>query len=80
MQKPFGVILLAALAVPVSARHSSGKLTGDPNRMICRSEEVVGSRLQTKKTCMTAVQWDQLEREQRASVERIQAYKPNNGN
>lgn len=51
----------------------------DPNRVICRSSEVIGSRLATKKTCLTAVQWSQMERDQRETVERIQAYKPVNG-
>lgn len=76
MHKLLGVMLLASLAASASARPAEKKNL-DPNRVVCRSEEVVGSRLQTRKTCMTAMQWDQLEREQRATVDRIQAFKPN---
>ena len=78
MQKLLGVIVLAAVAVSASARpHEKKNL--DPNRTVCRTEEEPGSRLRTKKTCMTATQWDQLEREQRSTIERIQAFKPNQG-
>lgn len=72
---------MLAMSAPVMARQPSDeKKPDDPTRMVCRSSEVIGSRLATKKTCMTAMQWKQLEREQRDTVERIQSFKPNNGN
>ena len=80
MQKLFGVVLLASVATTANAGHSSDKSLRDPNRVVCRTEDVVGSRLQTKKTCMTAMQWDQMEQQQqRRAVERVQAFKPNSG-
>jgi len=80
MRKLLLAVVLAAAATLAVARPSNAvdKSTA-PNKVVCRSQEVIGSRLQTKKTCMTAVQWDQYEREQRATVDRIQAFKPNNG-
>jgi hypothetical protein len=77
------ILLFAAIALlsaPTLARkpEADGKKS-DPNRVVCRKEEVIGSRLASKKTCMTVMQWDQLEREQRQSVDRIQAFKPQNG-
>lgn len=74
--------VLAALAVPATARPANSQEKAnlsDPNRMVCRTAEIIGSRLGTKKTCMTAMQWDQLEREQRATTERIQTQRTTNG-
>lgn len=68
---------LAVIATPATAKRDV-KLS-DPNRVICRTTDVIGSRLQTKKTCLTAMQWDQMEREQRATVDKIQSYKPRDG-
>ena len=72
-------ILSFALIVvtPVAARER--KAHGDPNRVICRTEEVIGSRLQSKRRCMTTQQWEALRREERATIERIQTFKPNKG-
>jgi hypothetical protein len=70
-----GVALL--VAPPLAARER--KAPADPNRVICRTEEVIGSRLQSKRRCMTAQQWEALRQEERATVERIQAFKPNKG-
>lgn len=65
--------LLVALSAPAFAEESTDKSkTKDPNRMVCRYTEVIGSRLQAQKTCMTAMQWTQFEREQRNSVDRVQ--------
>lgn len=49
------------------------------NRMICKKDKLTGSRLQAKKTCMTAAQWEQLERDQREATERAQANRPREG-
>lgn len=75
MRKLIVLFTLAAMATPVVAK-DKGK-GSDPNRMICRTEQVIGSRLASKRTCMTAMQWTQLEREQREGVDRVQAFKPN---
>jgi len=77
-------ILILGLALTVitpafgRSREDGGKQ--DPNKVICRTEDVIGSRLQTTKTCLTASEWADKEREARRTTERIQAFKPNNGN
>lgn len=75
-----GALLFAIVGTGVSAQTIPKKAPAkDPNRMVCRTEEVIGSRLQSKKHCMTAIQWDQLEREQRNTVDHIEAYRPTMG-
>lgn len=72
MRKFLIAALLVTAAGPAMARHE--KQLGDPNRVICRTVEQVGSRLQSQKTCLTAMQWDQLERDQRTTVEHVQIF------
>jgi hypothetical protein len=80
MRKVIAFALLATITAPVAARPESSSHNQDPNRVICRSEPVIGSRLQSKRTCLTSSEWARMERDQRETVDRIQAYKPNNGN
>lgn len=59
-----------------SSEDKDGK---DPNRMICKREKVTGSRLRSRKTCLTAAQWEEQRAADREAVEKIQAnrYKNN---
>lgn len=43
------------------------------NRMVCKRQKNTGSRLSSKRVCMTAAQWAQLEQDQRQAIERVQA-------
>ena len=45
--------VVAATPAPVVV-----KKTNDQDRVICHTEEVIGSRLGGHKTCMTKAQWD----------------------
>jgi hypothetical protein len=71
------VIVFALTAVagpgvpgPVAApAATSAKKGQDPNRMICRTEEVTGSHLQSERRCMAAYQWKDYERRQKESVD-----------
>jgi hypothetical protein len=45
-----------ATPAPATAQ-ASASTAWDPNRQICKSEEVTGTRLGSKKVCMTAAQW-----------------------
>ena len=73
-------VLLALLATaPAEARKPRDVDSKDPNKVICRTEEVIGSRLASKRTCMTSQQWEDMRREQRTTVDRIQAFKPQQG-
>lgn len=80
MRLLFALTLAVAWAAPSLARPADAELKNtDPNKIVCRTQEVIGSRLQTKKACMTVMEWDLKRREERAVIERIQAFKPNTG-
>ncbi|MET0307790.1 MAG: hypothetical protein ABW023_03695 [Sphingomonas sp.] len=58
---------------PISAQEKPKKNgTPDPNEVICRKEPVIGSRLQTTKTCMTRAQWAEQRMLDRQNIERAQ--------
>ncbi len=42
----------------------AGKPAKDPDKIVCRREDEVGSRVQTKR-CMTQAQWDGLDEQTR---------------
>lgn len=68
------LLLVAALgmASAVSAAEEKKADTKDPNRVICEKQEVVGSRLQSKRVCMTAAEWAAKRREDRQMIDRAQ--------
>lgn len=78
-------LVLLAIALPVGAyaqapaANPSAKpvelaqvAKGDPNRMVCRSEDTIGSRLRRQKRCMTAQEWYDLHLDDRRALERVQ--------
>lgn len=67
------------LASPLTAQEVDKKRVSDPNKVICRTEPVLGSRLQTSRTCLTRQQWLERERDMRRVTERVQDFKPANG-
>lgn len=75
---------LALLGTPAMAQQpqnpeNAKKAARDPNRVICKTMDIIGSRLGSKRTCMTASEWQAMEREQRGATEHIQAFRPNQG-
>jgi hypothetical protein len=70
---------VALLPAAASAADSKDKKLKDPNEVICRKEEVLGSRLQSRKVCMTRAEWADALRENRGNVERAQVQRPLNG-
>ena len=44
----------------------------DPDRIICKREETVGTRLGGKKECHTAAQWDDISHESAAALTALQ--------
>jgi hypothetical protein len=44
----------------------------DPNQIVCEREEVTGSRIGTKRVCMTRGQWAEQRRNDRMEIERVQ--------
>lgn len=66
------LLLLSFPVLAAAADAPAAKPKADPNKVICREEEVTGSRLQTERKCMTSQQWAEYRRNQRESVEHTQ--------
>ena len=71
-------LALMAGAAPVaaqttsSASRSPNSTQKDPNRIICERIQDTGSRIGSKRICMTALQWEEQRRRDRESVEENQ--------
>jgi len=64
---------LPAFAQSQTASQQSPAAKQDPGaRLVCRSVEQIGSRLGTKRVCMTAQQWDEQRRTDREHTEGTQ--------
>ena len=56
---------------PANPQATAGK-TADLNEVVCEKQEVVGSRLATKRVCMTRGQWADLRSQDRQETEKVQ--------
>ena len=76
MRVAIGIIaalaLIPAAAAAATAADEKKTEAKDPNRIICEKQSVVGSRLTTKRVCMTAAEWEIRRREDREAVEKAQ--------
>jgi hypothetical protein len=66
-----GVALISTVAA-ADEKKSDAK---DPNRMVCEKQQVLGSRLGSKRVCMTAAEWDTKRREERMAIDKSQTMK-----
>jgi hypothetical protein len=66
-----GIALISTVAA-ADEKKSDAK---DPNRMVCEKQEVLGSRLQSKRVCMTAAEWATKKREERMAIDKSQMAK-----
>jgi predicted secreted protein len=73
------VVLAAGLAAsagfaqpPASAPAATQADSYDPNEMICRRVQALGSRLNAGRVCMTRQQWEQRRQADREDAERAQ--------
>jgi invasion protein IalB len=55
---------------PAQATAPTAAAPADP--VICEKEEVTGSRLATRKVCMTRSQWEDARRQDRMGLEKVQ--------
>ena len=67
-----GIALAAAAATPGFAAKSKSAAAADPDREICRSQGVVGSRVKRVRVCMTAQQWEELKFQEQLGLARKQ--------
>lgn len=66
-----GSIIGSASAVSASDNASS-RPKKDPDEIVCEKQEVLGSRLATKRVCMTRSQWAEQRRGARDMVDKSQ--------
>lgn len=77
------IVFLTAAAFgassPAAAQQSSAppssstvKKAHDPSEIVCEKQEVIGSRLTTKRVCLTRAQWADLRTQDRQDTERVQ--------
>jgi hypothetical protein len=75
-----GLALLAAVPAGGLAAPKQGEPGWDPDREICRSKPVVGSRLKRVRECATAQQWEDMKLQERLGLMRKQTNgDPGNG-
>ena len=70
------LLALCALSLCAGAAFASENGSSrrrDPNRVICRSEPEMGTRLKRAKVCHTLAEWDDMRRQTDRNVEKIQA-------
>jgi hypothetical protein len=65
-----GLALLAA--APGAAAPKKGEAGYDPDRQICKSKPVLGSRLKRIRECATAQQWEDMKLQERTGLMRKQ--------
>jgi hypothetical protein len=70
------VLVAASIAIPAAAQQASSRGSDYGQKKVCKVEGVKGSRLGGKRTCRTQAEWDELARENRTVVERIQQHSP----
>jgi hypothetical protein len=63
-------LLIAAAPGPAVAADAGKK--PDPDRKICKSRPVIGSRLARVRECATAQQWEDMELQERLGLQRKQ--------
>ena len=68
------VIGMSLLAGAAAAAEPSGK--ADPNKLVCRTEGTVGSRLAKTRACHALAEWAELRRQTRENVQNIQGRRP----
>lgn len=52
--------------------NSTAKPARDPNEVVCEKQEILGSRVATKKVCLTRAQWADLKIQDRQEIEKVQ--------
>jgi hypothetical protein len=65
-------LVAAAASAPAAAAPRKGQAAEDPDRQICKSKPVVGSRLKRIRECATAEQWAEMELQERMGLMRKQ--------
>ena len=70
---------LALSSAAAAADPPTGKPPRDPNEVVCERQEVLGSRLNTKRVCMTRAQWQEQRMQDRMDLDKSQNMRPLKG-
>lgn len=65
-------MLSAMPALAADNGTTSKKVAKDPNEVVCEKQEVLGSRVSTKKVCMTRAEWAEKRRIERQEIDKAQ--------
>ena len=71
---------VSAAAFAQTATPAPTKVKDRSQEMVCEKVEVIGSRLTSKRVCMTRAQWADARLQDRQAIERAQVQRPMNGN
>jgi hypothetical protein len=63
---------IAQTATTSPSQPATARPGQDPNEIVCQRQEVVGSRLSTKKICMSRAEWADRQLQDRQELERAQ--------
>ena len=63
---------------PTTATAKAGA-SEDPNEMVCRREQEIGSRLNSRRVCRTRAEWAAIREQTRQVVNRIQEQRGTSG-
>lgn len=61
---------------PAAATTAKPGVRSDLDKVVCRMQDTLGSRLQAHKVCMTKQQWWQAEQDNKRKVEELQDLTP----
>jgi Na+-transporting NADH:ubiquinone oxidoreductase subunit NqrC len=67
-----GLFATSAMAQPPAQAPAKPQ---DPNQKICEKVEITGSRLSSKRVCMTRAQWADARLQDRQAVEHVQTHR-----
>lgn len=61
-----------AAAGPAPAPSANTRQARNPNEMVCENQEVLGSRLATRRVCATRSEWDDRRAQERQQIDKSQ--------
>ena len=71
---------LAAAQAPQTPPPQQNGARSNHNEVVCEKIETIGSRLGSKRVCLTRAQWAERRRDDRATTEKAQIARPLEGN
>jgi hypothetical protein len=67
------ICAVSLCAGPAVAQGNRSSRKANPNKIVCRTESEMGTRLKKAKVCHTLAEWEDMRRQTDRNVERIQA-------